>query len=158
MKTFSFFSAIALATTLNVAPVHAATDVYVVTGVPSGEFLNMRSGAGTGNAITGRIPFNGQGVVTTGEEKKVNGTIWAKVYSNGVGGWVNKQYLLPEGKQVTVTPAKPAKPAVTPRKATPAKPAAPITTLTPRAITPRAIIVPPIKVPSYITLPKPAEK
>ncbi len=148
MKAFSFLSAIALATTLNVAPVHAATDVYVVTGVPSGQFLNMRSGAGTGNAITGRIPFNGQGVVTTGEEKKVNGTLWAKVYSNGVGGWVNKRYLLPEGKKATVTPAKPA---ITPRKATPAKPTAPV-------ITPRAVIVPPIKVPSYITLPKPAEK
>lgn len=152
MKAFSFISAIALATTLlNVAPVHAATDVYVVTGVPSGQFLNMRSSAGTGNAITGRIPFNGQGVVTTGEEKKVNGTLWAKVYSNGVGGWVNKRYLLPEGKKATATPAKPAKPPITPRKATPAKPTAPV-------ITPRAVIVPPIKVPSYITLPKPAEK
>lgn len=70
MKAFSFFSTMALALTLSVASVHAATDVYGVTGVQSGEFLNMRSDAGVSNAITGRIPFNGQGIVTTGEEKR----------------------------------------------------------------------------------------
>lgn len=106
MKAFSFFSAMALALTLSVASVHAATDVYGVTGVQSGEFLNMRSDAGVSNAVTGRIPSNGQGIVTTGEEKKVSGTLWAKVYWNGVGGWVSKRYLLPEGQTAT-TPAKP---------------------------------------------------
>jgi uncharacterized membrane protein len=121
MKAFSFFSAMALALTLSVTTVHAATAVYGVTGVQSGQFLNMRSDAGTSNTITGRIPFNGQGIVTTGEEKNVSGTVWAKVYWNGVGGWVSKRYLLADGqtaavpapsttRPIDVTPPAPAKP------------------------------------------------
>jgi uncharacterized protein YgiM (DUF1202 family) len=174
MKTVSFFSAMALALTVNITTVHAATNVYVVTGIPAGQVLNMRSAAGASNAVTGKIPFNSQGVVATGEEKKVNGTVWAKVYSNGVGGWVSKKYLLPEGKKATVQPAKPATPTVTPSKAAPAKsatkptakPATPA--VTPRkaapakpatpAITPRSVIVPPIKIPSHMILPKAAIK
>jgi uncharacterized membrane protein len=115
MKAFSFFSAMALALTLSVSTVHAATDVYNVTGVEAGKFLNMRSDAGTNNTLIGRIPFNGKGVVTTGEEKKINGVVWAKVYWNGVGGWVSKAYLLPEGQKATVPPAK--KPTTPPVKA-----------------------------------------
>ncbi|QTR47568.1 hypothetical protein J9253_06440 [Thiothrix litoralis] len=104
MKAFSFFPAMALALTLSLSSVQAATDVYVVSDVPSGDFLNMRTGAGVSNAITGRIPSNGQGVVTTGEEKKVGSTVWAKVYWNGVGGWVSKRYLLP-ANQASKAPA-----------------------------------------------------
>ena len=111
MKAFSFFPAMALALTLSISSVQAATDVYVVSGVPSGEFLNMRTGAGINNAITGRIPYNGQGIVTTGEEQKVGSTNWAKVYWNGVGGWVSTSYLQPAG-QASKTPAA----AVTPEK------------------------------------------
>ncbi|MBO0614020.1 MAG: hypothetical protein RL122_1035 [Pseudomonadota bacterium] len=125
MKAFSFFSTMALALTLSVASVHAATDVYGVTGVQSGEFLNMRSDAGVSNAITGRIPFNGQGIVTTGEEKKVSGTLWAKVYWNGVGGWVSKRYLLAEGQTAT-TPTKPV-------------------TTRPLTVPPPKVVVPPAK-------------
>ncbi len=127
MQAFSFFSAMALALTLSVTSVHAATDVYGVTGVQSGQFLNMRSAAGASNAITGRIPFNGQGIVTTGEEKNVSGTVWAKVYWNGVGGWVSKRYLLADGQTATkrplaVTPPKAA--VVPPAASTPTKPSA----------------------------------
>jgi uncharacterized membrane protein len=123
MKAFSFFSAMALALTLSVTTVHAATDVYGVTGVQSGQFLNMRSAAGASNAITGRIPFNGQGIVTTGEEKNVSGTVWAKVYWNGVGGWVSKRYLLADGQTATVPAPSATRPiAVTPPA--PAKPSA----------------------------------
>ncbi len=70
MKTASFFSALALALALSVSSVQAASDVYVITGVTTGEFLNMRANAGTGSSVVGRIPHNGQGIVTTGEEKK----------------------------------------------------------------------------------------
>lgn len=132
MKAFSFLPAMVLIMALVASTAAAAsTDVYAVTGVKTGEFLNMRSGAGTSNAITGRIPHNGQGIVTTGEEKKVNGTSWAKIYWQGKGGWVSKRYLLPEGQAVSAPPAPP-----------------------PVAVTPPPV-VPPVKLPS--TTPPPAK-
>jgi uncharacterized membrane protein len=128
MKTASFFSALALALALSVSSVQAASDVYVVTGVTAGEFLNMRANAGTANSIVGRIPYNGQGIVTTGEEKKVGGTVWAKIYWNGVGGWVSKRYLLPEDQAASAPPA-------------------------PAPTAPPTVTVPPVKVPSNATPP-----
>lgn len=128
MKTASFFPALALALALSVSSVQAASDVYVVTGVTAGEFLNMRANAGTGNSIVGRIPYNGQGIVTTGEEKKVGGTVWAKIYWNGVGGWVSKRYLLPEDQAASAPPA-------------------------PAPAAPPAVTVPPVKAPSNVTPP-----
>ncbi|WGZ92728.1 MAG: SH3 domain-containing protein [Candidatus Thiothrix putei] len=130
MKAASFFSALALALALSVSSVQAATDVHVVTGVTAGEFLNMRANAGTNNSIVGRIPHNGQGIVTTGEEKKVGSTVWAKIYWNGVGGWVSKRYLLPEDQAASAPPAPMPAPAAPP-----------------------AVVVPPIKVPSNVTPP-----
>lgn len=131
MKTTSFFPALALALALSVSSVQAANDVYVVTGVTAGEFLNIRTNAGTSNSVVGRIPHDGQGIVTTGEEKKVGSTVWAKIYWKGVGGWVSKRYLLPEDQAASAPPA----PAPTPA-------------------TPPAVLVPPIKVPSNVTPPK----
>lgn len=130
MKTAPFFSALALALALSVSSVQAASDVYVVTSVTAGEFLNMRANAGTSNSVVGRIPYNGQGIVTTGEEKKVGNTVWAKIYWNGVGGWVSKRYLLPEDQAASAPPA-------------------------PAPATPPAVAVPPVKVPSTITPPPP---
>lgn len=99
----------------------AEPEVFAVTGVRTGDFLNMRSGPGTSSAITGRIPANGQGVVATGEEQKISGTIWAKVYWAGVGGWVNKQYLLPEA-QASAVPSTPTPPSQTPPAASDVQP------------------------------------
>lgn len=51
--------------------------------------LNMRAGAGTEQAIVGRIP---KGTVVT--VTAVNGS-WAYVTYNGVSGWVSTQFLVP---------------------------------------------------------------
>ncbi|MGB5598100.1 SH3 domain-containing protein [Thiothrix litoralis] len=148
MKAISFFPAMALALTLSVSSAQAATDVYVVSGVQSGQFLNMRSNAGTGNTVTGRIPSNGQGIVTTGEQKKINGSVWAKVYWKGSGGWVNKSYLSPANQKTTVAP--PAKPQAT--VAPPAKFV--MSVMAPYKVT-TPPMMPSVKVPSYMTPPKP---
>ncbi len=137
MKAFALIPAIALALTLSVSSTQAATDVYVVSGVQDGQFLNMRSNAGTNSTITGKIPSNAQGIVTTGEQRKINNAIWAKVYWKGIGGWVNKGYLSSK-PQTTVTPrAKPATSVMAPYRVT-APP-----------------MMPPVKVPSYMIPPKP---
>ncbi|WML90499.1 SH3 domain-containing protein [Thiothrix lacustris] len=157
MKAISFFPAMAVALTLSLSSVQAATDVYAVTGVQIGQFLNMRSDVGTSSAITARIPANGQGVVTTGEQRKINGTTWAKVYWNGIGGWVNKSYLSPANQRTTVTaPAKPAKPVVATKPQTTAtSQAKPImAVMAPYKVT-APPMMPSVKVPSYMTPPKP---
>ncbi|MEB4590306.1 SH3 domain-containing protein [Candidatus Thiothrix sp. Deng01] len=111
-----------LTSTAALPPSHAAEpEVFAVTGVRAGDFLNMRSGPGVSNAITGRIPANGQGVVATGEEQKISGTIWVKVYWAGVGGWVNKQYLLPEAQASAIPPTS-TPPSQAPPAASDAKP------------------------------------
>lgn len=130
MRKPSFVIAAALAVALVASAtvmtgVQAADpEVFVVTGVKAGDFLNMRSGPGVSNSITGRIPADGQGVVATGEEQKVGSTIWAKVYWAGVGGWVSKAYLTPEGQAASAAstvPPNPEPPGVTalPPKAMP---------------------------------------
>ncbi len=50
----------------------------------------------------------------------VSGTTWAKIYWHGVGGWVSKRYLIPEGQAGSAAPTTPTKPSVPP-KATPPK-------------------------------------
>lgn len=55
---------------VSIQPVQAAdVVVYSVRGVTAGQFLNMRSGAGTNNSLVTKIPANATGVVATGEEK-----------------------------------------------------------------------------------------
>lgn len=94
-----------------VSSVQAAFTEHAVSGVKTGEVLNMRSDAGTGNDIVGRIPYNGRGVVPTGEERNVGGSTWAKVYWRGIGGWVNKRYIKPASQAtVAVTPSPTAAP------------------------------------------------
>lgn len=150
MKKPPFVMAVALATTLALSAVVASgaqaadLDVFVVTGVKAGDFLNMRSSPGASHAITGRIPHNGQGVVMTGEEKTVGGTTWAKVYWAGVGGWVSKRYLLPESQARSAPP---------PAATAPAAPEPPAGISVPPIPEPPTVIVPPPKVPSSVTPP-----
>ena len=58
---------------------------YMVTD-PDG--LNMRSGAGTGNAILTALPIGTVFAVKVGDTKKANGYTWGKTTFNGVTGWV----------------------------------------------------------------------
>lgn len=97
MKRPLFVLASALVLALSVTPVMAADmQIYTVTNVSAGGALNMRSAPGTNNSIVVKIPADGEGIVATGEEKKVGATTWAKVYWNGKGGWVSKSYLRPD--------------------------------------------------------------
>jgi uncharacterized membrane protein len=97
MKQPLFVLASALVLALSVTPIMAAEmQIYAVTKVATGGALNMRSGPGAGNSVVVKIPADSDGIVATGEEKKVGSTTWAKVYWNGKGGWVSKSYLRPD--------------------------------------------------------------
>lgn len=94
MKKPLFVAATVLATVLMASPASAAQmQIYKVINVEAGGFLNMRSAPGTGNSVVTKLPANGDGIVATGEEKKIGSVTWAKVYWNGKGGWISKSYL-----------------------------------------------------------------
>lgn len=115
MKKALYVCASVLVMTLTATPVTAAEmQIYVVANVATGNVLNLRSGPGVSNTVVARIPADGQGVVATGEEKKVGSSTWVRVYWNGKGGWVNKNYLKPDSGATggstgtTPTPRPPA--------------------------------------------------
>lgn len=69
---------------------------YSVTGVARGDTLNVRTGPGTNNAISARLPngYNGIRIVGT---PTLNGTTeWVHIEFTDGNGWVTSQYLQPE--------------------------------------------------------------
>ncbi len=121
MRKSLFVAVSALAILLAVQTVPAATtttskmQIYAVTNVVSGGLLNMRSAPSTTSKVVIKLPANADGIVATGEEKKVGQAVWVKVYWKGTGGWINKYYLRPE----STTTTKPSTPTSTPAKPTP---------------------------------------
>ncbi|MEN9500817.1 MAG: hypothetical protein RI964_102 [Pseudomonadota bacterium] len=94
MKKTLFVAASVLATVLMTSAVSAAQmQIYKVVNVESGGFLNMRSAPGVSSSVITKVPANGDGIVGTGEEKKIGSVTWAKVYWHGKGGWISKSYL-----------------------------------------------------------------
>ena len=97
-KALVFSSCLLAASLLAMSPswsasVDAKSTVYAVQGVSADDSLNLREGPGTNNAIIARLPYNGRGVVSMGEEQSLTKTNWVKVAWAGRQGWVNKRYL-----------------------------------------------------------------
>jgi uncharacterized protein YraI len=84
-------------------------DFYRVTGVKSGDVLNMRSGPKHTFQIVGKIPHDGRRIKNLGEcvggltysqwqkatpaERKRAPQRWCRVEYGGAWGWVNARYL-----------------------------------------------------------------
>ena len=120
MKKSLFIAASTLAMLLTCTSVAAADmQVYAITGVETSAFVNLRSGPSTAKSVITKIPSNGDGIVATGEEKKVAGQLWAKVYWQGKGGWISKRYLRKDTAAIVTKPKPTAtntKPAPAPAK------------------------------------------
>ena len=58
----------------------------------SGQYLNVRKGPGKKNDVVGKMPPNA-GATVLSESKDDEGTVWAKVQSGDVTGYVIKTYL-----------------------------------------------------------------
>lgn len=70
------------------------TNMYAVILVPAGDVLNIRSGPGVNNAVTGTLQPTASGLTRTGNSKSVGDDLWAEIQSPGVGtGWVNAKFL-----------------------------------------------------------------
>ena len=84
--------------------------------------LNVRSGAGTGNAKITTVS-NGTNMIYLGETATVGGTVWYKVTTSAGIGWVSGAYsrlvATPDVKPVSSSGSS-APPPATPRSMSPA--------------------------------------
>ncbi|MCC5999601.1 MAG: SH3 domain-containing protein [Pararhodobacter sp.] len=105
-------------------PVAAAG--YAVTGVAADDVLNVRSGPGTENMITGMLPPNATGITPTGDSaQSADGGTWWQIADPalpGGTGWVNARFLALAGaaSPAQAAPADPA-PAHSPQRLDPAQ-------------------------------------
>jgi len=74
---------------------------YAVTGVPNGDVLNVRRLPSAGSEKVGALAPSSTGIRSTGRTQTAGGTTWLEIdLSNGVNGWVNKQFLAEEQGQI----------------------------------------------------------
>lgn len=89
---------------LTPAPCTATTGAeYCVIDHPWDDALNVRSGAGTSNAVVGTLPFYGYGVLATGmEATDSDGQVWYEIVHGAGTGWVASWFLAPAPCEVIV--------------------------------------------------------
>jgi hypothetical protein len=90
------------------APPPRAT--YRVIGIPPGDYLNVREGAGPDYQVVTKLE-PGAGGILVGTKRVANGaTTWQEITVNGQTGWVNAAYIALE----TQVPASPTESSPTP--------------------------------------------
>jgi hypothetical protein len=76
---------------------------YQVVGIPPGDYLNVRDGAGSDYQVVTKLE-PGTGGILVGTKRVVSGeTTWQEITVHGQTGWVNAAYIAP-------TPQVPASP------------------------------------------------
>lgn len=84
----------AVFTSTSLPPVTTTYNPYAVVLVNSDDVLNIRAGAGVGNAITGKLPPGTKNINRTGPVLNAGGDVWAEIQNpSGGTGWVNSNFL-----------------------------------------------------------------
>jgi len=66
---------------------------YQVIGIPEGDYLNVREGAGSDHQVITRLD-PGTGGILLGTKRIANGaTTWQEITVHGQTGWVNAAYI-----------------------------------------------------------------
>jgi hypothetical protein len=87
-------SAPAAATSTPLPPVTGIYNPYAVILVGIGDVLNIRSGAGVGNALVGALQPTAVGVNRIGPASSAGGDRWVEIQNPAGGtGWVNANFL-----------------------------------------------------------------
>ena len=82
------------------APATPATITYRVVKISQGDYLNVRTGAGSKYPIVMRLE-PGSGGIVLGANRVANAeTMWQEIIVNGRIGWVNADYIAPETQSV----------------------------------------------------------
>ena len=80
-----------------------APSTYQVIGVSSGDYLNVREGAGSNYPVIATLEPDTGGIVL-GTKRVANGeTTWQEISIRGHSGWVNADYIALE-TQATASP------------------------------------------------------
>jgi len=88
-----------------------APSTYRVIGISSGDYLNVREGAGSNYPVVATLE-PGTGGIMLGTKRAANGeTTWQEIFVGGHSGWVNADYIALE----TQAPASPTPSPAPPR-------------------------------------------
>ena len=71
-----------------------------MAGVQRGDFLNLRQGPGQNYPIVQRLENGVDGIKLLGNVVNNGGTMWQKIESRGVQGWVAASYLAPDSRSL----------------------------------------------------------
>jgi uncharacterized protein YgiM (DUF1202 family) len=94
------------------APPPEAT--YQVIGVPQGDYLNVREGAGSDYQVVTKLE-PGTGDILLGTKRVTNGaTTWQEITVHGQTGWVNAAYIALEPQVPTLPTPSPAESSTAP--------------------------------------------
>ena len=99
------------------APVATATPpraTYQVIGIPQGDYLNVREGAGSDYQVVTTLE-PGTGGILLGTERVANGaTTWQEITVRGQTGWVNAAYIALETQATTLQTPSPTESSIAP--------------------------------------------
>jgi uncharacterized protein YgiM (DUF1202 family) len=76
---------------------------YQVIGVPQGDYLNVREGAGSDYQVVTKLEPDRGGILLGTRRVVAGGTTWQEITVDGQTGWVNAAYIALE----TQVPASP---------------------------------------------------
>ena len=95
------------ATAVTATPIPAT---YRVVGISSGDYLNVREGAGSNYPVVAALE-PGTGGIVLGTKRAANGeTIWQEIFVGGLSGWVNANYIALETQAPASATSSPAPP------------------------------------------------
>jgi Bacterial SH3 domain len=87
-----------------------APSTYRVIGISSGDYLNVRDGAGSNYPVVATLE-PGTGGIVLGTKRAANGeTTWQEIFVGGHSGWVNADYIALETQAPTSPTPSPAPP------------------------------------------------
>ncbi len=99
------------------APVATATPpraTYQVIGIPQGDYLNVREGAGSDYQVVTKLE-PGAGDILLGTKRVANGaTTWQEITVHGQTGWVNAAYIALETQATTLQTPAPTESSIAP--------------------------------------------
>jgi Bacterial SH3 domain len=99
------------------APVATATPpraTYQVIGIPQGDYLNVREGAGSDYQVVTTLEPGTRGILL-GTERVANGaTTWQEITVRGQTGWVNAAYIALETQATTLQTPSPTESSIAP--------------------------------------------
>ena len=88
--------------------------VYHVVNVGLGDYLNIRSGAGSAYPVVGRLAAGAGNISSTGKTRKNGNTTWVFISAESISGWANADFLQPGDAKVN-----PSSPTPSPLKSPP---------------------------------------